>query len=244
MNQPWPAVWFRKRLQQERHDQHQDRHVDAAQPGVEHDEAEQGRDRHRHGEPDAERRPGVAVALDEVDPGDAVGVAAEAEECALPQAQDAAEAPHHAEAERQEHVGEEVRDVQQLVAREVVGRRRTRRDHREEAQPEAPVAAHLVGPVEAAEDPLHHRPRTLTRRRSIHSEMPAGIRRMITKASTSIATWPSRMLNWFTKTVFAKPRESTLASRPVMTSATAADDHGDEGLRRVAHCRRRGRCWR
>ena len=49
--------------------------------------------------------------------------------------------------------------------------------------------------------------------------MPAGIRRMMTKASTSIATWPSRMLNWFMKIVFAAPRESTLASSPVMTSA-------------------------
>ena len=70
-------------LEQQRHHQHQDGHVDAAQPGVEHDEAEHGGDRHRHREPDAERRPGVAVALDEVDPGDAVGVAAEAEKGAL-----------------------------------------------------------------------------------------------------------------------------------------------------------------
>ena len=66
-----------------------DAEIDVADPAVEHEVAEEGSRKGRDGQGQGHRTGGVA----EVDGGDGVGVAAEAEEGGLAEAQDAAEAP-------------------------------------------------------------------------------------------------------------------------------------------------------
>ena len=95
-----PAVWSMKLEEDQRDGERDDAEIDVADAAVEHEVAEQRGEQRRHQDGQQRRHRGVA----EVDGGDRVGVAAQAEERRLAEAQDAGIAPD--QRQRQSEDGE------------------------------------------------------------------------------------------------------------------------------------------